>query len=84
MEFVSVVVGGDDVEQEDVLGLGVQPRDAKLHLWEHLPKRGENHTVIVFCQIGICCTYMICEREGFGHVNAFNGKFTSTRRQWGR
>ena len=38
MELVSVVVGGDDVEQQDVLGLGVQPRQPELHLREHLPE----------------------------------------------
>ena len=37
MELVSVVVGRDDVEQQDVLGLGVQPGQPELHLREHLP-----------------------------------------------
>ena len=38
MELVSVVVGRDDVEQQDVLGLGVQPGQPELHLREHLPE----------------------------------------------
>ena len=42
MELVSVVVCRDDVEEQDVLGLGVQPRQPELHLREHLPEtRGE-------------------------------------------
>lgn len=36
MEFISVVVCCDDVQEEDVLCLRVQTRDAELHLWEHL------------------------------------------------
>ena len=42
MELVSVVVRRDDVEEQDVLGLGVQPGQPELHLREHLPEtRGE-------------------------------------------
>lgn len=43
MEFVAVVVGGHDVQQQDVLGLQVQPGNAELHLGEHLPE-SENDT----------------------------------------
>ena len=39
MEFVSVVVGGNDVEEEDVLGFVVQAAQSELHLGEHLPER---------------------------------------------
>ena len=38
MELVSVVVRRDDVEEQDVLGLGVQPGQPELHLREHLPE----------------------------------------------
>ena len=38
MELVSVVVCRDDVEEQDVLGLGVQPGQPELHLREHLPE----------------------------------------------
>ena len=37
VELVAEVVGRDDVEEEDVLRLRVQPRHAELHLREHLP-----------------------------------------------
>lgn len=37
VELVSVVVRGDDVQQEDVLGLGVQTGNSELHLRKHLP-----------------------------------------------
>ena len=39
MEFISVVVGGNDVEEEDVLSFVVQPAQSELHLGEHLPER---------------------------------------------
>ena len=39
MEFVSVVVGGNDVQEEDVLSFVVQPAQPELHLGEHLPGR---------------------------------------------
>ena len=38
MELITVLVGGHDVQEEDVLGLGVQAGQLKLHLREHLPK----------------------------------------------
>ena len=37
MEFVSEVIGGHNVQQQDVLGFGVQTRDSELHLRKHLP-----------------------------------------------
>ena len=40
MEFVTIVVRRDDVEQEDVLGLHVQAAESELHLRKHLPERG--------------------------------------------
>ena len=39
VELVSVVVGGHDVQEEDVLGLLVQPRELELHLGKHLPAK---------------------------------------------
>ena len=39
MEFVSVVVGSNDVEEEDVLSFVVQTAQSELHLREHLPGR---------------------------------------------
>ena len=39
VEFVTIVVRRDDVEQEDVLGLHVQAAESKLHLRKHLPGR---------------------------------------------
>lgn len=36
VEFISVVVSCDDVQEEDVFCLRVQTGDAELHLWEHL------------------------------------------------
>ena len=39
VEFVTVVVRRDDVEQEDVLGLHVQAAESELHLRKHLPGR---------------------------------------------
>ena len=39
MEFISVVVGGNDVEEEDVLSFVVQSAQSELHLREHLPER---------------------------------------------
>ena len=39
MEFVSVVVSGNDVQEEDVLSFVVQPAQSELHLGEHLPVR---------------------------------------------
>lgn len=38
MEFVAVVVGGDDVKEEDVLSFLVQPAQSELHLRKHLPR----------------------------------------------
>ena len=40
VEFVTVVVRRDDVEQEDVLGLHVEAAESELHLRKHLPGRG--------------------------------------------
>ena len=37
VELVSVVIRGDDVQQEDILGLRVQSGNSELHLREHLP-----------------------------------------------
>ena len=39
VELVSEVVRGHHVQQEDVLGLGVQAGHFELHLWKHLPRR---------------------------------------------
>lgn len=36
MELISVVVGCDDVQQEDVFRFRVQSGDAEFHLWKHL------------------------------------------------
>ena len=44
MELVTVLVGGHDVQQQDVLGLCVQTRQLKLHLREHLPNNQGNQT----------------------------------------
>lgn len=38
MELVSVVISGDNVQQKDVLGLGVQTGNSELHLRKHLPR----------------------------------------------
>ena len=38
VELVAEVVSGHDVEEEDVLGLGVEAGQAELHLGKHLPK----------------------------------------------
>lgn len=38
VEFVSVVIGGDDVQQKDILRLGVQTGNSELHLRKHLPR----------------------------------------------
>ena len=37
-----MVVCRHDVEEEDVLGLGVQPGHSELHLGEHLPAQERN------------------------------------------
>ena len=37
MELVAEVVSGHNVQEEDVLGLGVQAGHLELHLREHLP-----------------------------------------------
>jgi|LakMenE01Jun11ns_1017448.scaffolds.fasta_scaffold8999107_1 hypothetical protein len=37
VELVAEVVRGHNVQEEDVLGLGVQAGHLELHLWEHLP-----------------------------------------------
>ncbi len=37
MELVAEVVRGHNVQEEDVLGLGVQAGHLELHLREHLP-----------------------------------------------
>ena len=47
MKFVSEVVGGDDVEQQDVFRLGVQPGEAKLHLGKHLPGKKEHGEIFI-------------------------------------
>lgn len=52
MEFVTAVVGGDDVQQQDVLGLGIQPRHAELHLREHLPVNRSARQVSAIPAIG--------------------------------
>ena len=39
VELVSEVVSRHDVQEEDVLGLGVETREAKFHLWEHLSRK---------------------------------------------
>ena len=38
VELVSEVVRSHHVQQQDVLGLGVQAGHFKLHLWKHLPR----------------------------------------------
>ena len=38
VEFVSVIISGDDVEEEDVFRFVIETRNAELHLREHLPK----------------------------------------------
>ena len=38
VELVPKVVRGDHVEQEDVLGLGVEAGQTELHLRKHLPE----------------------------------------------
>ncbi len=45
MELVAVVVGRDDVEQQDVLRLRVEPRQPELQLREDLPAT-ENNAVL--------------------------------------
>ena len=47
MEFVSVVVGGNDVEEEDVLSFVVQAAQSELHLGEHLPERKTGSSRVV-------------------------------------
>ena len=37
MEFVSVVVGSYNVQQENVLGFRIESRNAEFHLRKHLP-----------------------------------------------
>lgn len=37
VEFVAVIISGDNVQQEDVLGFRIKTGDAELHLREHLP-----------------------------------------------
>lgn len=39
MKLVSEVVGGDHVQQEDVLGLVVETAQSELHLGEDLPEK---------------------------------------------
>lgn len=38
MELISVVVGGNDVKEEDVLCLGIETGHPELHLRKHLPE----------------------------------------------
>lgn len=47
VEFVSVVVGGYNVQQQDVFGFGVQAGHTKFHLREHLPATVEINTQII-------------------------------------
>ena len=47
VELVSEVVRSHHVQQQDVLGLGVETRETKLHLWEHLSRK--ERKVIVYC-----------------------------------
>ena len=42
MELVSVVVCSHNVQEEDILGMGVQPGYSELHLGEHLPEQERN------------------------------------------
>lgn len=42
MKFVSVVVGRDNVQQQNVFRFSVQPGDSELHLWKHLPVEHTN------------------------------------------
>lgn len=39
VEFVTVVVCGDDVQQQDVFGFEVESGHPELHLGEHLPRK---------------------------------------------
>lgn len=43
VKLVSVVVGGDDVQQQYVFGFGIEPGHAELHLRKHLPGRREKN-----------------------------------------
>ena len=47
MEFVSVVVGGNDVQEQDVLSFVVQAAQSELHLGEHLPGRKTGSSGVV-------------------------------------
>jgi hypothetical protein len=51
VEFVSVVVGGHNVQQENVLGFGIESRDAELHLRKHLPIEQMKPNVFVSCTL---------------------------------
>ena len=42
VELVSVLVCSHNVQEEDVLGMGVQPGYSELHLGEHLPEQERN------------------------------------------
>lgn len=48
MEFVSVVVGGHNVQEQDVFGFGVQAGHSEFHLREHLPAIGEKINNITY------------------------------------
>ena len=39
VKFVSKIVCGHDIEQQDVFGLGIKSWHSELHLWKHLPEK---------------------------------------------
>ena len=45
MKLVSEVVGGHDVQQQDVLGLRVESTNPELHLRKHLPGKKRFHMI---------------------------------------
>ena len=57
MEFVSEVIGGNHVQQQDVFGFGIQTRNSKFHLRKHLPEINRNSLLIhnsdMYIRIGL-------------------------------
>lgn len=89
MEFVSVVVGGHNVQQQDVFGFGVQAGHTKFHLREHLPgsRRWTQKQRERCCKINYghfkrggrgraCCVWPTVD-----HPPRFDGGSATTRRQ---
>ena len=48
MEFVSEVIRGHNVQQQDVLGLRIQSRHSEFHLREHLPEKNRCPKLAIF------------------------------------